>query len=177
MTKSKKTGSRKPKRGRNHKGQWLPGFCPNKHGRGAKKIPLPKSLTEQLADAMLEKVSVPDGNGKPQKVTVYDAVVRGLTRGLLDPGLKTKELIPALKWMDNNLVFAIMREQAQEAAEPPITREDRQLLKKVKALMAEKTAEVEAERFARMAGSRRDAKAKPNTKPMQAPPRRCPPAV
>lgn len=174
--KSKKTGSRKPKRGRNEKGQWMPGFCPNKQGRGAKKKRLPKCLTEQLADVMSENVPVTDASGKQRMVTVYDAVARRLAQGLLEPGLKIKELIPALKWMENYLVFATMRERAQEAAEPPITREDLQLFKKFKALMGENAAEMEAEEKARMARARLNENPKPKTKAKQSPPRKSRPA-
>lgn len=140
---TKKSGSRKPKKGRNVKGQWLPGVCGNKKGRGAKKEPLPKCLTEQLADAMSEKVTVTDGGGKQQMVSAYEAASRQLVQSI--PELKPKELISALQWMEEHHVFAIMRQRAEKAGEDLITPEDLKLLKKVKSLMAEKAAEMETE--------------------------------
>ncbi len=161
---TKKTGSRKPKKGRNVKGQWLPGVCGNKEGRGARKKPLPKCLTEQLADEMSKKVAVTDERGKQLMVTLYDAVAQRLAQGLLDPGLKTKDLIPAVKWMDEYFVFATMRQRAEEATEPAVTREDLELLKTLKSLMAANAAEMRMEERERGAPTKVKAKLRPKAK-------------
>lgn len=144
---TKKTGSRKPKKGRNAKGQWLPGVCGNKKGRGAKKKPLPKCLSEQLADAMAEKVAVTDAGGKQRMVSAYEAASRQLVQSI--PELKPKELISALQWMQELHVFAFMRQRAEEAAADLPTNEDLKLFKefkKVKKQIEEKAAADAADR-------------------------------
>ena len=160
--KTKKRASRKARKGRNENCQWLPGVCGNKKGRGARKKPLPKCLTEQLADAMSGKVAITDANGKQRMVSNYEAAALQLVGSI--PQLKPKELILAMKWMQDLQVFAVMRQRAEEAAEPPITREDLELFKQFKTLLAEQTVVMEAAEKERRARSKLQPKPKPRPK-------------
>jgi Family of unknown function (DUF5681) len=88
---------------RNKRGQWVPGMSGNRSGRRRKEPALPKGLKDHLADAMMEKIPLSDGQGKHEMVPAFEAVARHLVRSL--PGLKARELITALQWMDKLEVF------------------------------------------------------------------------
>lgn len=95
---------------RNERGQWRAGVSGNRNGRRRKKAALPKSLTDHLADAMMEKIPLINCDGKQEMVPAHEAVARQLVRSL--PSLKPKDLIAAMRWMDGLHVYDEMRKRA-----------------------------------------------------------------
>jgi len=117
---------------RNERGQWVAGVSGNHSGRPRKKAVLPKSLTDHLADAMMQKIPVIDGEGKQQMMPAFEAAARQLVGSI--PSLKPKDLITALRYMDGLHVFDEMRTRAGEC---PTGRTLEQARERIRAKMAQ----------------------------------------
>lgn len=95
---------------RNDKGQWPPGVCGNPKGRPRKKAAVPKSLTDHLADAMMDDIPMVGPDGKMRMVPAFEAVALHAVRSM--PGSKPREFMSTLKWMEGLGVFETMQRRA-----------------------------------------------------------------
>lgn len=121
---------------RNERGQWRAGVSGNRSGRPRKKSTGPKGLADHLADAMMEEIPLVTGEGKQEMVPAYEAVARQLVRSF--PTLKSRELIAAMRWMDNLKVFDEMRRRAGNCPEVLTLEQMRERLKAKLAELREK---------------------------------------
>lgn len=92
--------------GRNARGQWVKGASGNPNGRPRNKQVVPKSLTEQLADAMSVMVAVVDARGKQKLVPAGQAAALRLAQLL--PTMEINQLLRSLLLMDKLNVFQEM---------------------------------------------------------------------
>ena len=120
-----------PKSGRDERGRWVPGHCPNPSGRGAKKMYLTKSFVEYLADAMEE---APSKRTKVRRETAppAEAIAWKMIDSLWDMG--SRDFNARMKALKDLGVFAELKRRA-EAANPSLTRE--QLEKRIIAKLQE----------------------------------------
>lgn len=78
-------------------GRWNPGVSGNLSGRPRKERTQPKSLTDQITEAMSKTVEVVDVQGKCKHVPIGEAAVLAVVAAL--PGMKPKDCIDTLKWL------------------------------------------------------------------------------
>lgn len=104
--------------GRDGRGRWIPGHCPNRSGRGSKRRRVAKSLTEHLADAFGEPVLYINAAGKQEKVPASAAFARDLIRSL--PEMTPRDRLAALRSLEK---LGVSRELGSRAkiANPPLT--------------------------------------------------------
>ena len=114
---------------RDERGRFRPGFSGNPRGRPRKQVELPKFLSEQLADAMAEKIAMPNADGSVAVVSAYEGAARQLVRSMATA--KPKELLAILEAMEKLMVFHVMRQKA-EPPEPLVTDRDLELLAALK---------------------------------------------
>jgi hypothetical protein len=75
---------------RNDKGQWARGVTGNPKGRPRQKKAPRKSLTEHLADAMMDDVVVTNAAGKQERISANEAIARQIVASLPTSTLKEK---------------------------------------------------------------------------------------
>ena len=115
-----KNGGGSAGKGRNAKGQWLPGTSGNGDGRPPKTRAVSKDLAEHIADALEEMVPSTNAQGKREKVTRAKAISRQLVRSF--PAMKLTEQLSALRYMDKLGVFAEARKRSVDRGDH-LTRE------------------------------------------------------
>jgi hypothetical protein len=121
---------------RNEKGQWLPGTSGNPAGRPPKPIVPPKSFAEEVADALLQPVSVKTANGVSKIVPIKTALIQKLVVALAN--LPAKELIQALEKFLKFGVFEavwVKEAEAHDVAREAADEELRKIIREVRKAM------------------------------------------
>jgi hypothetical protein len=122
--------------GRNEKGQWLPGTSGNPAGRPPKPIVPPKSFAEEVADALLQPVSVKSSNGVSKIVPIKTALIQKLVVSLA--GLPPERLIQVLEKLGKFGVFEavwVKEAEAHDVAREAGDEELRKILREVRKAM------------------------------------------
>ena len=112
-----------------NKGHFKLGKSGNPKGRPAKKLEPAKSFLEGVGEALAEKVSVPIGGGKKQKMALGHAMGKKLVHAMANAPFN--QLLPAVEKLLKLGAFEHMLQVAEEENEdePYLPEESRRLLR------------------------------------------------